>query len=39
MAARVRRLLKVIAFNANGVWGKYYELSKQLQDFIEVAVL
>jgi hypothetical protein len=32
MAARVNRPLKVIAFNANGIWRQRYELSKQLQD-------
>jgi hypothetical protein len=30
MAARVHRPLKVIAFNANGIWRQHYELSKQL---------
>jgi exonuclease III len=40
MAARVHRLLKVIAFNTNGIWRQRYELSKQLQDLhIDVAVL
>jgi hypothetical protein len=32
MAARVHRPLKVIAFNANDIWRRRYELSKQLQD-------
>jgi hypothetical protein len=32
--------LKVIAFNANDIWRRWYELGKQLQDlYIEVAVL
>jgi exonuclease III len=40
MAPRVHRLLKVIAFNANGIWRRSYELSKQLQDLhIDVALL
>jgi uroporphyrinogen-III synthase len=40
MAARVHRPLKVIAFNANGIWKQRYELSKQLQDLhIDVAFL
>jgi hypothetical protein len=39
MAARVHRPLRIIAFNANGIWRQCYELSKQLQDFIEVALL
>jgi hypothetical protein len=30
MAARVDTPLKVIAFNANGIWRRRYELSKQL---------
>jgi hypothetical protein len=39
MTARVHRLLKVIAFNANGMWRQPYELSKQLQDLhIDVAL-
>jgi hypothetical protein len=38
--SRVHRLLKVIAFNANGIWRQRYELSKQLQDLhIDVALL
>jgi hypothetical protein len=32
MANRVHRPVKVIAFNANGILGQRYELSKQLQD-------
>jgi hypothetical protein len=32
MAARVCRPLKVITFNANGIWAQHYELSMQLQD-------
>jgi hypothetical protein len=40
MAARVNRPLKIIAFNANGIWRRYYELSEQLQDLhIDVALL
>jgi hypothetical protein len=40
MAARVHRPLKVIAFNANGIWRRCYELSKQLKDLhINVALL
>jgi hypothetical protein len=40
MAARVHRPLKVIAFNAHGIWRRRYELSKQLQDLhIDVALL
>jgi exonuclease III len=39
MAARVHRPIKVIAFNANGIWRRSYEL-KQLQDLhIDVALL
>jgi hypothetical protein len=37
MAARIHRPLKVIAFNANGIWRQLYELSKQLQD-LHIAV-
>jgi hypothetical protein len=38
--ARVHRLLKVIAFDANGIWRRCYELSKQLQDLhMDVALL
>jgi hypothetical protein len=33
MAARVCMPLRVIAFNANGIWRQCYKLSKQLQDF------
>jgi hypothetical protein len=32
MAASFHRPLKIIAFNANGIWRQGYELSKQLQD-------
>jgi hypothetical protein len=40
MAARVHRLLKVIAFNADDVWRQRYELSKQLRDLhIDAALL
>jgi hypothetical protein len=40
MAAGFRRPLKVIAFNANDIWRRCYELSKQLQDLhIDVALL
>jgi hypothetical protein len=40
MTARVHRPLKVIAFNANGIWRQRHELSKQLEDlYIEVALL
>jgi hypothetical protein len=40
MAARVHRPLKVVAFNANGIWRRRCELSKQLQDLhIDVALL
>jgi hypothetical protein len=39
MANRVHRPLKVIAFNANGIWRQRYELSKQLHDLhIDVAL-
>jgi hypothetical protein len=39
MAARIHRQLKVIAFNANGIWRRRYELSKLLEDLhIGVAV-
>jgi hypothetical protein len=31
MAVRIHRPLKVIAFNANGIWRQRYELCKQLQ--------
>jgi hypothetical protein len=35
----VHRPPKVIAFNANGIWRRRYELSKQLQDLhIDVAL-
>jgi exonuclease III len=40
MSARVHRLLKVIAFNANGIWRQWYEVNKPLQDqHIDVALL
>jgi hypothetical protein len=39
MAVGVHRLLKVIAFNANGIWRQCYELSKQLQDLTDVALI
>jgi hypothetical protein len=40
MAARVHRVLKVIAFNENGIWRQHNELSKQLQDLsTDVALL
>jgi hypothetical protein len=32
MAARFHRTLKVITFNANGIWRQCYELSIELQD-------
>jgi hypothetical protein len=40
VAARVHSPLKVIVFNANGIWRQHYEFSKQLQDLcIDMAVL
>jgi hypothetical protein len=40
MTVRIHRPLKVIAFNASGIWRRPYELSKQLQDlYIDVSVL
>jgi hypothetical protein len=40
MATRVHRSLRVIAFNANGIWRWCYELNKQLHDLpIYVALL
>jgi hypothetical protein len=40
MAARIHRPLKIIAFNAYGIWRQRYELSKQLKDLhIDVALL
>jgi hypothetical protein len=40
MAARIYRPLKVIAFNANGIWKQFYGLSKQLHiEHREVALL
>ncbi|PNF33104.1 hypothetical protein B7P43_G15752 [Cryptotermes secundus] len=39
MATRVYRPLKIIAFNASGIWRQRYELSKQLQDLrVDVAL-
>jgi exonuclease III len=40
MAAIVHRPLKVIAFNANGIWRRRYEFTEQLQELnIDVALL
>jgi exonuclease III len=40
MAARIHRPLKIVAFNANGIWKQRYKLSKQLQDLhIDVTLL
>jgi hypothetical protein len=40
MDARVHWPLKVIAFNADGIWRQRYDLSKQLQDLhIDVVLL
>jgi hypothetical protein len=40
MAARDHMLLKVIVFNANGIWRQSYRLSKQLQDLhVDVTLL
>jgi hypothetical protein len=40
LAARIHRPLKITEFNANGIWRKRYELSKQLQDLhIDMALL
>jgi hypothetical protein len=40
MDARVHRPLRVIVFNASGIWRRRYELSKQLQDsHIDVSLL
>jgi endonuclease/exonuclease/phosphatase (EEP) superfamily protein YafD len=40
MAARIHRPLKIIAFNADGIWRQRHELSKELQDlYIDVALL
>jgi hypothetical protein len=40
MVVRIGRPLKVIAFNANGIWKRRCEFSKQLQDLhIDVAQL
>jgi hypothetical protein len=39
MAAKVHRPLKVVAFNAKGIWRQAYELRKQMQEHkIEVAL-
>jgi hypothetical protein len=39
MAARVHRPLKIVALNANGIWRRHYELSKQLQNlYIDLAL-
>jgi hypothetical protein len=32
MANRIHKALKIIAFNANGIWLQHYELSKQIQN-------
>jgi hypothetical protein len=40
MTARMHRPLKIIAFNANGIWRQRCELCKQLQGLhIDVALL
>jgi hypothetical protein len=40
MATKVHRLLKVTEFNANGIWRRLYDFSKQLQDLhINVVLL
>jgi hypothetical protein len=40
MTAKVRRPLRVIAFNANDIWRQRYELSKEPQDLhIDVDLL
>jgi hypothetical protein len=40
MAVKFHRSLKVIEFNANGIWRRRYKLSKQLQDLhIDVVLL
>jgi exonuclease III len=40
MAAGVHRLLKVIAFNANGIWRQCCDFSKQLKNLhVDVALL
>jgi hypothetical protein len=39
MAARIYRPLKIIEFNANGIWRQPYELSKQLQGLLIVVAL
>jgi hypothetical protein len=39
MANRIHRALKIIAFNASGIWMQCHELRKQLQDLrIDVAL-
>jgi hypothetical protein len=39
IVSRVRRSLKVMAFNANGIWRQRYEFCKHLQDVhIDVAL-
>jgi hypothetical protein len=39
MVAKIHRPLKIIAFNANGIWRHSYDLSKQLQDLqLDVAL-
>jgi hypothetical protein len=39
MAARIHRPLKIIAFNANDILRRRYELSEQLQGLVDVALL
>jgi hypothetical protein len=40
MAARLRTPLKAVKFNANCIWKRRYELSKQLQDlYIDMSLL
>jgi hypothetical protein len=34
MATRIQRPLKIIAFNANGIWRQHYELSKRYKTYI-----
>jgi hypothetical protein len=39
MATRIHRPLKIIAFNANGIWRRRYGLRNQLQDLhIDIAL-
>jgi hypothetical protein len=39
MATSIHGPVKIIAFNANGIWRQRYELGKQLQDLnVDVAV-